>query len=56
MASVRSDYLMHNGFLFKGNQLCVSDSSLWLKIIKEFHNEGHVGWDKMLQLVSRSYF
>lgn len=50
----RSNYFMHDGFCFKENQLCVPDPSLRLKIIKELHN-GHMGRDKMLQLVSRSY-
>nr|GEX83601.1 putative reverse transcriptase domain-containing protein [Tanacetum cinerariifolium] len=47
---------MHDGFLFKGNQLCIPDSSLRLKIIKELHGEGHVGHDRTLQLVQASYF
>ena len=39
----RTDYLFHNEFLFKGNQLYVLDCSLRLRIIKELHGEGHVG-------------
>lgn len=35
LAGIRSDYFMHDEFLFKGNQLFVLDSSLRLKIIKE---------------------
>ncbi|KAI3526019.1 hypothetical protein L1887_05170 [Cichorium endivia] len=52
----RSDFLVHDGFLFKGNQLCIPDSSLRLQIIKELHGEGHVGRDRTLQLVQSSYF
>ncbi|KAJ8630683.1 hypothetical protein MRB53_024006 [Persea americana] len=44
----RSDFMMHDGFLFKGNQLCVPESSLRLKIIEELHDKGHVERDKML--------
>ncbi|KAJ9566128.1 hypothetical protein OSB04_002094 [Centaurea solstitialis] len=51
-----SDFLIHDGFLFKGNQLCIPDSSLRLQIIKELHGEGHVGRDRTLQLVQSSYF
>ncbi|GJV96777.1 putative nucleotidyltransferase, ribonuclease H [Tanacetum coccineum] len=47
---------LHDGFLFKGNQLCIPDSSLRLQIIKELHGEGHVGHDRTLQLVQASYF
>ena len=47
----RTDFLLHDGFLFKGNQLCVPDCSLRLWIIKEFHGEGGT-----LQLVRKSYF
>lgn len=51
-----TDYVLHEGFLFKGNQLCVPNGSLRLKIIQEVHNEGHLGHDKMLQLAMGSYF
>ncbi|GKD59028.1 putative nucleotidyltransferase, ribonuclease H, partial [Tanacetum coccineum] len=49
-------FFLHDGFLFKGNQLCIPDSSLRLQIIKELHGEGHVGRDRTLQLVQASYF
>ncbi|KAJ9552872.1 hypothetical protein OSB04_016917 [Centaurea solstitialis] len=51
-----SDFLIHDGFLFKGNQLCIPDSSLRLQIIKELHGDEHVGRDRTLQLVQSSYF
>ena len=49
-ARVQGDFRLYNGFLFKGTQLCIS--GLWLKIIHEGHNEGHMGRDKTLQLVA----
>lgn len=52
----RSDFVLHEGFFFKDNRLCVPDCSLRLRIVQEFHAEGHVGSDRMLQLVSSSYF
>ncbi|GJU80807.1 putative reverse transcriptase domain-containing protein [Tanacetum coccineum] len=33
----KPDLNIHDGFLFKGNQLCIPDSSLRLQIIKELH-------------------
>ena len=30
----RFDFLIHDGFLFKGNQLCIPDSSLRLRVIQ----------------------
>ena len=51
-----SNFLLHDGFLHKGNQLCVLDYSLRLCIIQELHGEGHVGRDRTLQLVHDSYF
>jgi hypothetical protein len=39
---------LHNGFLFKGTQLCIPEGSRRLKIIKERHNEGHMWQDKTL--------
>ena len=55
-AGERTYFLLHDGFLFKENQLCVLDCNLRLQIIKELHGEGHVGWDRTLQLVRESYF
>ncbi|GFS44399.1 hypothetical protein Acr_00g0090100 [Actinidia rufa] len=52
----RADYVLFDGFLFKGTQLCVPQSSLRLKIIKELHDEGHMGRDKTFQLVTDSYY
>ena len=52
----RFDFLIHVGFLFKGNQLCIPDSSLHLRVIQELHNEGHMGRDKTMKLVTDSYF
>ena len=49
-------YMLVEGFLFKGNQLCIPDCSLRMKIIKELHEEGHVGRDRTMQLISKSYF
>lgn len=55
-AGLRSDFILHDGFLFKGNRLCIPTSSLRLKIISEVHNESHMGRDKTLQLVMDSYY
>ncbi|GJR74756.1 putative nucleotidyltransferase, ribonuclease H [Tanacetum coccineum] len=52
----KPDFNIHDGFIFKGNQLCIPHTSLRLKIIKELHGEGHVGRDHTLQLVQASYF
>ena len=52
----RFDSLIHDDFLFKGNQLCILDSSLRLRVIQELHNEGHMGRDKTMKLVTDSYF
>ena len=47
---------MVDGFLFKGNRLCIPECSLGMKIVKVLHEEGHVGRDRTLQLISQSYF
>ncbi|GKA52991.1 putative nucleotidyltransferase, ribonuclease H [Tanacetum coccineum] len=52
-AGEKPNFFLHDGFLFKGNQLCIPDLSLRLQIIKELHDEGHVGRDRTLQLVSK---
>ncbi|CAA7060962.1 unnamed protein product [Microthlaspi erraticum] len=53
---VLSDYFVLDGFLFRGNQLCIPDCSLRLQLICELHNEGHVGRDRTLKLLAASYF
>ncbi|PKU85788.1 RNA-directed DNA polymerase [Dendrobium catenatum] len=55
-----SDYSIRHGFLFKGNTVCILDSSWRPHIIQEVHSGGlaaHVGRDKTLQqLQSRFYW
>ena len=55
-AGKKTEFLLHEGFLFRGNQLCIPSCSLRLQIIKELHGEGHVGRDRTLQLIQKSYF
>lgn len=50
------DYTLTNGFIFHNNKLCIPNCSLRLQIIKELHNEGHVGRDRTLKLVTDQYF
>ena len=52
----RTNFLVHREILVKGNQLCILDCSLRLRIIQELHGEGHVGRDRTLQLIRDSYF
>jgi len=51
-----SDFILHNGYLFRGLQLCIPDCSLRQQIISELHNEGHFGRDKTLALISSYYY
>ena len=44
----RTYFLVHEGFLFKGNQLCIPDCSLRLRVILELHGKGHMGRDRTL--------
>ncbi|KAK0596671.1 hypothetical protein LWI29_017912 [Acer saccharum] len=55
-AGEKSDFLLVDGFLFRGNQLCIPDCSLRLEILQELHGEAHVGRDRTLQLIKASYF
>ena len=41
----QTDFCSHDGFHFKGNQLCVPDYSLRLWIFKKLHGERHIGRD-----------
>ena len=53
---LHSYYHLHDGFYFKGNQLCVPNACLRLKIIAELHNEGHMSRDKTLTIITNTYF
>ncbi|GKE86914.1 putative reverse transcriptase domain-containing protein [Tanacetum coccineum] len=55
-AREKPNFFLHDGFLFKRNQLRIPDSSLRLQIIKELHDEGHTVHDRTLKLVQASYF
>ncbi|KAE8681373.1 putative CCCH-type zinc finger family protein [Hibiscus syriacus] len=52
----RHDFVLHNGYLFCGLQLCIPDCSLRQQIISELHNEGHFGRDKTLALISSEFY
>lgn len=50
------EFVLQDGFIFRGNRLCIPESILRLKIITELHEEGHVGRDRTVQLVMDAYF
>lgn len=47
---------MHDGFLFRRQQLCIPDSSLREHIIQELQGEGHFGREKTLALITVNYW
>ena len=53
---IRSEFLLHEEFIFREGRLCVPECSWRLQLIKELHEEGHVGRDRTLQLLTESYF
>lgn len=50
------DFMLQDGFMFKGNQLCIPDCCMCLRILNEWHAEGHVGRYRTLQLIIEQYF
>jgi hypothetical protein len=53
------EYLIQDGLLFKGNQLCIPKSSMRLKVLKEKHSgglDGHFGHDKMFVQLNSLYY
>lgn len=56
---IQGDYLMQDGYLFKGKQLCIPIGSMRENIIREFHSSGmvgHFGKDKTIALVEDKYY
>lgn len=51
-AGTRSEFVLHDDYIFQGTCLCIPQGSLRQKI----HEEGHVGRDRMVQLVMDAYF
>ncbi|XP_076910828.1 uncharacterized protein LOC143568597 [Bidens hawaiensis] len=51
-----SDFLVHDGFLFRGNQFCILNSNLRLQITQELHGEGQVGRDCLDQKLCQAEF
>jgi hypothetical protein len=53
------DFIIQEGMLFKGSQLCILKSSMREKPIKEKHNggvAGHFGLDKTITIISEHYY
>jgi hypothetical protein len=53
------DYMIQNGLLFKGNQLCIPNCSMRENLLKEKHSgglAGHFGHNKTFAKLSEAYF
>jgi hypothetical protein len=53
------DYMIQEGLLFRGNQLCIPICSMRENLVKEKHSgglAGHFGHDKTFTKLSESYF
>jgi hypothetical protein len=53
------EYMIQEGLLFKGNQLCIPKCSMRENLLKEKHNgglAGHFGHDKTFAKLNKSYF
>jgi len=52
------EYHIQEGFLFKNQQLCILQNSIWLNLIRELHGGslgGHCGMDKTTSMVKEQY-
>jgi hypothetical protein len=53
------DYMIEEGLLFRGNQLCIPNCSMRENLLKEKHSRGlagHFGHDKTFAKLSEAYF
>jgi hypothetical protein len=53
------EYLIHDGFLFKGNQLCIPKSSMRENLLREKHSGGlarHFGHEKTFSQLNILYY
>jgi hypothetical protein len=53
------DYMIQNGLLFRGNQLCIPNFYMRENLLKEKHSgglAGHFGHDKTFAKISEAYF
>lgn len=57
-AKPAAPFAVHDGYLFRGNQLCIPEGSLHEQIIRQLHGGGlgHFGKDKTLAMVADCYF
>ncbi|PKU75798.1 hypothetical protein MA16_Dca026359 [Dendrobium catenatum] len=52
-------FVIHQGFLFKGSRLCISNNSLREQLVQELHGgglSGHFGQGKTIAMVEEKYF
>ena len=59
LSGPKTQFFIHDGYLFKGKQLCIPDCSLREAIIREAHGGGlvgHFGKDKTLILVQEKLY
>ena len=57
--SEHSNFSIHDGYLFRGNQLCLPATSICEYVLRELHGggcSGHLGRDKTLALVEDHFF
>ncbi|XP_057948237.1 uncharacterized protein LOC131143894 [Malania oleifera] len=53
------DFVIHDGFLFKGTRLCIPSTSLRDQLIEELHargTAGHFGKDKTIAMVEDKFY